>query len=125
VSASDDKKLAGSLVEPGIVLPSQFFASVRRRAVTMSGEYRLALAVLETAVNDFQKYVYTRDSFGRRIFGEVYAWLMNDGDLDPDMPGLTYAYVCEVLGLDPNYLREGLERWRAQAAAEHPAARSV
>jgi hypothetical protein len=125
VAHSGDKRfaVASSLIEPGVVLPSQFFASLRRRAVTMSGEYRLALAVLEAAVNDFQKYVFTRDGLGRRIFGEVYAWLMSDGDLDPEAGGLTYSYVCDVLGLDPDYIREGLERWRQRAAGcaeSHP-----
>jgi len=112
-----DKSLgAGSMIEPGLILPGQFFAGFRRRAVTMSGEYRLALAVLEAAVGDFQKYVFSRESFGRRIFGEVYTWLMDDAEPARDSDFLTFRFICEALGLDADYVREGLERWREQAA---------
>lgn len=113
----DDKGFGvGSLIEPGVILPGQFFAGIRRRAMTMSGEYRLALAVLEAAVGDFQKYVFSRESFGRRIFGEVYTWVMDDHEVGPDSDGLTFRFICDALGLDPDYLREGLERWRREAA---------
>jgi hypothetical protein len=107
---------SGSLIEPGLILPGQFFAGLRRRAVTMSGEYRLALAVLEAAVGDFQKYVFSHESFGRRIFGETYSWLMDDREPVKDADGLTFRFICEALGLDADYVREGLERWRQQAA---------
>lgn len=103
------------MIEPGLVLPSQFFAGIRRRGVTMSGEYRLALAVLETAVGDFQKYVFSHEGFGRRIFGEVYSWLMDDREPERNADGLTFAFICEALGLDASYVREGLERWRQEA----------
>lgn len=113
----DDKGFgAGRLIEPGLILPGQFFSGIRRRAITMSGEYRLALAVLEAAVGDFQKYVFSRESFGRRIFGEVYTWLMDDHEPGPDSEGLTFRFICDALGLDPDYVREGLERWRREAA---------
>src|SRR6185436_20003696 len=117
-SPVDDKGLgaSSSLVEPGVILPGQFFAGLRRRAMTMSGEYRLALAVLEAAVGDFQKYVFSRESFGRRIFGEVYAWVMDDREPDKNAEGLTFAFICDALGLDVSYVREGLERWRHEAA---------
>jgi hypothetical protein len=111
-SNNDGLATGRSMIEPGLVLPGQFFASLRRRAVTMSGEYRLALAVLEAAVDDFQKYVFSRESFGRRIFGEVNGWLMDDREPERDAEGLSFAFVCEVLGLDQSYLREGLQRWR-------------
>jgi hypothetical protein len=117
-TVAEDKGLGASsgLVEPGVILPGQFFAGLRRRAVTMSGEYRLALAVLEAAIGDFQKYVFSRESFGRRIFGEVYAWLMDDREPGPNEEGLTFVFICDALGLDAAYVREGLERWRQQAA---------
>jgi hypothetical protein len=115
-TASVEDRGVGALVEPGVILPGQFFSGLRRRAVTMSGEYRLALAVLEAAVGDFQKYTFSRESFGRRIFGEVYAWLMDDRDPAPNEDGLTFAFICEALSLDADYVREGLERWRHQAA---------
>jgi len=108
--------VGGGLIEPGLILPGQFFAGIRRRAMTMSGEYRLALAVLEAAVGDFQKYVFSRESFGRRIFCEVYSWLMDDQEPAPDADGLTFRFICEALGLDADYVRQGLERWRQQAA---------
>ena len=119
--ANDRGLGSGGLIEPGLILPGQFFAGIRRRAATMSGEYRLALAVLEAAVGDFQKYVFSHEGFGRRSFGEVHAWMMDDRDPDPDAKGLTFRFICEAVGLDADYVREGLERWRQEAALSRAA----
>ena len=46
----------------------------------------------------------------RRLFVEAEGWLMDrrgDG-------AFAFETVCETLGIDPRYLREGLRRWRVQ-----------
>jgi len=45
------------------------------------GEQRLMQAVLESAVQDFQKYVLARRPRGKRLFQEAEEWLLaNDGE---------------------------------------------
>ncbi len=45
------------------------------------GEQRLMQAVLESAVEDFQKYVLARRPRGKRLFQEAEEWLLaNDGE---------------------------------------------
>jgi hypothetical protein len=45
------------------------------------GEERLMLAVLESAVEDFQKYVLARNPSGRKLFREAEEWFL-DKDSD-------------------------------------------
>ena len=72
------------------------------------GERRLALAVLTEAVQCFQKHAIARDPRGRRLFREAEQWLMS-GAHEPEF---SFEGICEALRLDPNYLRNGLQRWR-------------
>ncbi len=53
---------------------------------------------------------------GRRLFREVQDWI-ESGDNEP----FSFQHICDVLGIDPAYLREGLERWRERESAAAPA----
>ncbi len=115
------------LFQPDTVLAPQFFATLRRQAPSKKGEWQLLVAILEDAVDCFQKYFLARDNCGRRLYRDAYEWIMvpqprpTPGD---DFPGFTFEYICDVLGLDPDYLREGLTRWREKqlvfGTARHP-----
>jgi hypothetical protein len=72
------------------------------------GEERLMLAVLESAVEDFQKYVLARRPSGKKLFQEAEEWF-----LDEDSDALfSFASVCEILGLHPDHIRKGLLVWK-------------
>ena len=72
------------------------------------GEEKLMLAVLENAVEYFQKYVLARKPSGKMRFQEAEEWF-----LEKDSDGLfSFEYVCETLGLHPDYLRQGLLSWK-------------
>ena len=92
---------------PETVLPSQFFDRLQVDA-TLQPEKRLMLAVLEDAVGTFQKYVNVSSRHGRRLFSEVEEWFAS---ADADWP-FAFVNVCQALGLDAEYLRVGLWRWR-------------
>ena len=119
----DTGKRADVAFEPDVVLPVQFFATVRRQAPAKRGECQLMIAVLEDAVHCFQKYALARDRQGRRLFREAEEWMMDDAQRAAAPRGeeltLSFKYVCDVLGLDPAYLRGGLRRWREQLAGVH------
>jgi hypothetical protein len=94
-------------VEPETVLPSQFFDRLQVDA-SLQPEKRLMLAVLEDAVGTFQKYVNVHSRHARRLFTEAEEWFAS---ADADWP-FAFVNVCQALGLDSDYIRSGLWRWR-------------
>jgi len=93
-------------VEPEVALPVAFIG-VRGTRKVAEGERRLRLAVLEDAIACLQRHASARDHHRRRLFQEAEEWIMETGQ------GSSFSFesVCEVLGLDPGYLRVGLRRW--------------
>ena len=120
------------LCEPNTIVPSQFFATLRRQAPTKQGEFRLLVAVLEDAINCFRRNARTADKSKQRLFDEARAWITGeDGDTvghaADHAPGFSFEYVCDILGLDAADLRSGLRRWRTRnspTAPRRPTARS-
>ena len=107
----------GGLFEPDILLPNQYFAAFRRgRAV--EGERRLMLAVLEDAVDSYRKYALARDPREQAVFLEAREWFHSN-----DRTWLfAFENICDVLEMNADYLRTGLDRWRralAHAASRH------
>jgi hypothetical protein len=72
------------------------------------GEERLMLAVLENAVEYFQKYVLARNPGGKQRFQETEEWF-----LEKDSEALySFENICETLGLHPDPIRKGLLVWK-------------
>jgi hypothetical protein len=72
------------------------------------GEERLMLAVLESAVEDFQKYVLARKPSGKKLFQQAEEWF-----LEKDSDELfSFENICETLQLHPDYIRQGLMGWK-------------
>lgn len=73
------------------------------------GEERLMLAVLESAVEDFQKYVLVRKPSGKKLFREAEEWF-----LEKESGGVLFSFegICETLQLHPAYIRQGLMLWK-------------
>ena len=57
----------GSLFEPDILVPTQYFATLRREA-NLEPEKKLMLMILEEAVHCFQKYIFVHDARGKTLF---------------------------------------------------------
>ena len=72
------------------------------------GEERLMLAVLESAVEDFQKYVLARNPSGKKLFQQAEQWFL---EKDNDEP-FSFENICETLQLHPVYIRQGLMGWK-------------
>ena len=107
------------LFEPDIIVPSQLFATLPRQAPSKRGEYRLVVAVLKDAIKCFQEHAHARNKSGQRLFDEVQNWITGeDGDTashaEDQVPVFSFEYVCDVLGLDADYLRWGLHQWRTR-----------
>jgi hypothetical protein len=88
------------------------------------GEERLMLAVLENAVEYFQKYVLARNPRGKQLFQEAEEWF-----LDKENEALySFESICETLGLHPDPIRNGLMVWKEaklklSSVEGHPASR--
>ena len=72
------------------------------------GEERLMLAVLESAVEDFQKYFLARHTSEKKLFQQAEEWFW---EKDSDEL-FSFGYVCETLGLHPDHIRKGLLVWK-------------
>ena len=98
---------SSSLFEPDALLPAQFYAAFRGGS-GVRGEKRLMLAVLEDALDCYQKYVSAGDGQGQQLFEEANTWITCSDR------GWSFSYenICEALEISPEYLRQGLERWR-------------
>jgi len=109
--ASGMQDRSGGLFEPDVLLPGQFFSFFRKEA-GFDRERRLMLAVLEDAIDCFQKYAHTNDLRGRQLFLESYEWIMS-----PDKRWLfSFENICQIVDMNPDYIRQGLGRWRTENA---------
>lgn len=95
--------------QPDFLLPLQFFTGTRGRGYA-EGERRLMLAILEDAVDCFQKYLGTKEARGRQLWADAEEWILSD-----DRSWLfSFVNVCEVLGLQSDFIRQGLLAWKAK-----------
>jgi hypothetical protein len=109
---ADTKKEVTILFEPDVLLPAQYFETTKKKFQAMP-EKDLALAVLEDAVYSFQKYLLVPDKKRKLLFKEAERWIFDDDDSRV----FSYRNVCDVLGIDADYLRLGLLRWKKKRLA--------
>jgi hypothetical protein len=76
-------------------------------------ECRLLWAVLQDGVGTYMKYFAATGRRGKRLFAEAERWIMED---DPTWL-CSFVSICHILGLEPDYLRTGLKRWRMRTSA--------
>ena len=93
------------LLQPDVALPAQYN---RASFVQAQGERRLLLAMLEDAINCYRKNAFARDRRGQRLFHETREWMMSE-----DLQAFSFAYACDVLGVEPQAVRQSLEAWRS------------
>jgi hypothetical protein len=81
--------------------------SVYKKSIR-EGEERLMLAVLENAVECFQKNVFARRPSRKQLFQEAEEWF-----LDTENEALySFENICETLGFHPDHIRKGLMAWK-------------
>ena len=97
------------LLQPDTLLPSQYFAALRRKGAH-EPERRLVIAVLQDAVDCFQKHLIARDRKAQQLFHDAEEWI---DSTDRSWP-FSFENVCDLLQINSEYLRRGLMVWKAR-----------
>jgi hypothetical protein len=96
-----------SYFEPDILTSHQYFKVFREKS-HLGPEEKLMFAVLTDAIECFQKYLGANGRRRRNLFAEADAWICSRDSSSP----YSFEQICEVLNMNPNYLRLGLMQWR-------------
>lgn len=105
-----DRYLMGDPIDrfqPHTIFPSQHFEPPGK----LAPEQRLMMAVLDAAVRCVEKYPFSTDAQGRRLFHEAKQWLLVAESQWP----YSFERICAVLDLDANAVRR-----RLRLAPERP-----
>jgi hypothetical protein len=102
-----------SLFQPDTLISTQYFENLRRKT-HIQPEKRLMLAVLRDAVSSYRDNLSARSAKKKRLFDETEEWISETGG---DWI-FSFDSVCESLGLNPAYVRQGLLRWKERSRAE-------
>lgn len=103
-----------SLFQPDVLIAAQYFDAVRSKT-GMEPEKKLMFAVLEDAVRCFQDNVLERSDAKQQLFAGAEAWFLSQSD---DWV-FSFENICEVLGVNPEYVRRGLLAWKEKKLAKH------
>ncbi|MEO8602106.1 MAG: hypothetical protein ABI629_05975 [bacterium] len=95
--------VSDEMLVPDAALPSQF-ADIWHRTRAISPERALALAVLQEAVVDLEKYRFATRRRQQRLFWEAYQWIASNDQRWP----FSYVNLCELIGMDPDSARKRL-----------------
>ena len=96
-----------ALFEPDTLLPIQYFEAMRRKHL-LEGEKRLILSVLEDAIECFMKCMDSATSKGQRLYREADEWIA----LEDKHWVFSFDNVCDMLDINPEYMRRGLRDWK-------------
>ena len=104
-----------SLIEPDMLVSAQYFENLRSKTL-LEPEKRLMLAVLEDAINCFQDNVLAQSGTRKRLFEEAEEWILARDR------GWSFSFenICQVCGINPEYVRQGLLRWKEKKLAKYP-----
>jgi len=103
-SLSEEK--AAGLFEDDTTIDEAYDKVFGQRRLTPEEE--LMAAVLDEAVADYQRYQGGGSRRSKKRFAEVERWIFtNDAEWI-----FSFVNCCEILGLEPSYVRQGLLRWR-------------
>jgi hypothetical protein len=96
----------GKLFEPDAILPAQFYAMFKCSQYK-EPERRLMVAVLEDAVSCLSMNPRDCNLRQRKQYEEAKQWVSAEEESEWIF---SFRNICEVLGMDPSYLRRGLTR---------------
>jgi hypothetical protein len=72
------------------------------------GEERLLYAMLECAIEDYQKYAAATDKKGQELFQQAEEWFLETDSSSE----FSFENLCDYLKLNACYVRKGLLKWK-------------
>jgi hypothetical protein len=90
--------------EATVILPVQL-TDTQFRGSQLQAEKRLQVAVLADAVATRTRGASDTTPRGRELFAEVDEWFASDIAAGP----FSFVAICDSLGLEPGYVRRGLQ----------------
>jgi len=108
-----EKESRSQVLMTGEVLPDQFYTSPYT-AYAKRPTALLMQAVLEDAFVCYQSQFITTSSRSLRLAREAEDWFSSNAT---DWP-FTFVNICLALGLEPTYVRQGLQRWHTRPPQE-------
>ncbi len=85
-----------------VVVESLFVSSAKNGPA--GAERELMLAVLTDAIECYWKYQKSAKRSAMRLYQDAKNWIFAEKDLQP----FSFTDVCEMLQLDPSYIRRGI-----------------
>ena len=70
----------------------------------------MLLAILEDGIRSFQENLLATSGKRRTIFDEANEWIFSDDDTW----FCSFVSVCNLLNLEPQYIRRGLRQWEVK-----------
>src|SRR5262249_43316446 len=88
------------------ILATEDFARIHRSR-PFSPEHELMAAILDEAIADYQRCWKARDKKAMQQFADARAWILESNS------DWIFSFVncCGGIGIEPDYLRQGLLRW--------------
>jgi hypothetical protein len=105
---SKDTDFSDDLLSQITSMPLGIHAATNQtRRMEVMGEFILVQAILREAIRTYQKYAVKKGNRASRLFREVNEWFSSDDR----QWFFSFVNVCDVLGLEPTYIRTGLKLW--------------
>jgi hypothetical protein len=89
---------------------AQQYHDTYRRRIPQQPEIRLILAILEDAINCYQDNIFALNKKRTQLYKDAEEWFMSD---DASWV-FSFVSICSLLNLEPEYFRQGLNRWVAK-----------
>lgn len=106
------------LLDPESVLPDQYFAGLQLPPFVQN-EARLMLAILQDAVDTYQRHALAKSARQRAEFEDARDWIAST----ESEWVFSFENICSVLGIDADYVRDGLRRHTPTPTPERRALR--
>jgi len=117
-SVSSAEERISFLLQPDTLLSDQYFDNFRRKTY-LEPEKQLLLAVLEDGINTFRDNIFAQGEKSKRFFKEAEEWITATDD-----DGVfSFAMICDTLGINAEYVRRGLLRWKQKKMVEQSRAK--
>ena len=109
LSIEDIESRLAVLFQPDELAAHQY-QNTFKRVKPLEPEKVLMLAVLEDAIMCFQRYLHSKHAKEQRLYEDAVSWIFDKADIRT----FSFESICDACGLDADYLRMGLLRWREQ-----------